>query len=61
MSQWFKIRIVWFQVNSSNLENVTHEGAVAALKTTTKVVRLTVVKQSDQPSKPNEEQSPPSK
>ncbi|XP_063430161.1 disks large 1 tumor suppressor protein-like isoform X5 [Mytilus trossulus] len=46
-------------VNNSNLDNVTHEDAVAALKATAEVVRLTVAKPSYQPE-PTEEQSPPS-
>ena len=54
------IRLVWFQVNNSNLDNVTHEDAVAALKATAEVVRLTVAKPSYQPE-PTEEQSPPCK
>lgn len=45
-------------VNNSNLDNVTHEDAVAALKATAEVVRLTVAKPSYQPE-PSEEQSPP--
>lgn len=49
-----------FQVNGSNLENVTHEDAVATLKAAAKVIRLTVAKGYYQ-HKPAEEQSPPSK
>lgn len=48
-----------FQVNNSNLDNVTHEDAVAALKATQEVVRLTIAKPSYQPEP--SENSPPSK
>ena len=42
-----------FKVNDSNLEDVTHEDAVAALKRTQEVVRLTVAKPSYLPD-PND-------
>lgn len=44
-------------VNNSNLDNVTHEEAVAALKATQEVVRLTIAKPSYQPEP--SENSPP--
>ena len=47
-----------FQVNDSNLENVTHEEAVAALKATQEVVNLTVTKPSYVPDTASQDTPP---
>ena len=47
-----------FQVNDDNLENVSHDEAVAALKATSEHVTLTVAKPSFIPPLPDTE--PPS-
>jgi hypothetical protein len=51
-----------FQVNEANLDHVTHEEAVAALKATQEVVRLTVAKPSYVPDTGSQEApTPPGK
>ena len=45
-----------YQVNDTNLENVTHDEAVGALKATSEHVILTVAKPSFIPAPPEDEE-----
>lgn len=47
------------KVNEDNLENVTHEEAVASLKATQEVVKLRIAKPSYVPDQVTQEPSPP--
>ena len=46
MACFHELYLSVFQVNDTNLENVTHEEAVASLKATQEVVRLLIAKPS---------------
>lgn len=54
-----ELRIIFLQVNEANLDNVTHEEAVAALKATQEVVNLTIAKPSYVPDNVSQEPATP--